>query len=100
MQEEPKDSHKKTQITCDPKWPICHQQLQKNRVDQIDPDPWVLKEEGPPKIIENYLELMTKSQKIHREDNREENKKLVIGRMPHTCSPHAYDMIRGQPASI
>lgn len=54
MQGESKQS-KKNQINCDPTWPICHQQLQKNKIEQIDPDPWVFKEEGPPKFIQNYL---------------------------------------------
>jgi hypothetical protein len=32
MQGEPKESKRHNQINCDPKWPICHQQLQKNKI--------------------------------------------------------------------
>lgn len=43
MHSEHRDSKKKPQIACDPKWPICHQQLQKNKIEQVDPEPWVIK---------------------------------------------------------
>lgn len=88
--EPPNDSKKYTQIPCNPKWPICHQQLQKNRIQQVDPEIWVFKEEGPPRMIENYLEAKIKGVKIFKEDDRSEVKKLKIGRVPHICLPEAY----------
>lgn len=38
-------------VNCSPKWPICHQLLQKNRVHQLESEVWVFKEEGCPRVI-------------------------------------------------
>lgn len=53
-------------VMCSPKWPICHQLLQKNRVHQLESEVWVFKEEGGPRIIEGYLDVKRKSQKLFR----------------------------------
>jgi hypothetical protein len=37
---------------------------------------------------------------MYKEDNREEIKKILIGRMPHCCEPQAYDMLRGTRVEI
>lgn len=64
--DEKNEPKKKNKMSCNPKWPICHEQLHRNKVQLIDPEPWVIKEEGPPRIIDNYLESKSKQTKIYR----------------------------------
>jgi len=58
-------------VKCSPKWPICHQLLQKNRVHQLESEIWVFKEEGGPRVIEGYLDAKLKNHKLFREDGRD-----------------------------
>jgi hypothetical protein len=46
-----KSPKKKIDMKCDLRWPICHYQLHRFKIEQRDPEPWVLKEDGPPRII-------------------------------------------------
>ena len=43
MRIDSKETKKKIATTCNPKWPICHYQLHKNKLEQKDPEPWVFK---------------------------------------------------------
>jgi hypothetical protein len=40
-------------------------------VEQLDSEVWVFKEDGPPKLIENYLDSKLKGVKLFREDGRD-----------------------------
>lgn len=53
------------EVSCNVDWPICFQQLKKQKHDDIDIDVWVFKEQGGPKIIFDYL---SKKQKTLKED--------------------------------
>lgn len=86
-----KNTGKKTPNTyCDPDWPICFQLLQKNKVEQLDSEIWVFKEDGPPRIIEGYLDSVLKGVRPFREDGRDKLKKMIAGRTPHICNPRTY----------
>jgi hypothetical protein len=74
--------------------------LQKNKIEQLDSDVWIFKEDGPPKLIENYLESKLKGIKLFREDARDKEKKLMTGRTPHICNPSTYDLMKGKRAEI
>jgi hypothetical protein len=52
---------------------------------------WTFKEEGPPKIINDYLILKKKSSFKPLEDSRSEERRMIIGRIPHICDVKGYD---------
>lgn len=52
---------------------------------------WTFKEEGPLKLIQDYLILKNKKTYKPVEDNRVESKKLQIGRIPHVCNVTEYN---------
>jgi hypothetical protein len=86
-----KTSTKKiSNVYCSLEYPICYQLLQKNKVEQLDSEVWIFKADGPPTIIDNYLESKLKGVKPFREDRRDELKKLITGRTPHICNPSFY----------
>lgn len=69
-------------------------------MEQLDSEVWIFKEDGPPKIIENYLDSKLKGVKLFREDGRNLEKRLLTGRTPHICNPRTYELIKGKPAEI
>lgn len=84
-----KENDKWKEAQCSEEWPICIQQLKKYKHCDQEIDVWVLKEEGPPKFIKDYLiEKQRKTQKPP-EDASEEFKRLLIGRVPHICNGRA-----------
>jgi hypothetical protein len=87
-------------VYCNPEWPICYQLLQKNKIEQLDSDVWIFKEDGPPKMFENYLDSKLKGVKPFYEDGRDKMKRLIAGRTPHICNPRTYDLIKGKRAEI
>lgn len=96
-----KNAGKKLSPTfCNPEWPICYQLLQKNKVEQLDSEVWVFREDGPPKLIDNYLDSKLKGVKLFREDGRDREKRLMTGRTPHICNPRTYELIKGKRAEI
>jgi hypothetical protein len=99
MMGDTKNGGKKVNPTyCNPEWPICYQLLQKNKVEQLDSEVWIFKEDGPPKLIENYLDSKLKGVKLFREDGRDREKRLMTGRTPHICNPKTYELIKGKRA--
>ena len=77
------------ELQCNIEWPICFQQLRKQKTNEEDLEVWVFRDEGGPKMITDYLEGRSrKSLKIKEESNSEG--KLVIGRIPHICDVKSY----------
>ena len=61
------DSPKKPRkVQCNPKWTVCHQFLNNQKLRQQESPVWVFRQEGPPKMIKDYLDLKLKGQKPSR----------------------------------